>query len=49
MKTDELRRMWSHDVLDYTPWLAEVDNLSLLCDAVGFDMTVDETASSVDW
>ena len=32
---------------DFTPWLAEDDNLTLLADAVGLEMTVDETESSV--
>lgn len=46
-KIDDLRKIWPHEALDFTPWLAEDENLSLLCDAVGIDMTVDETESSV--
>ena len=42
-KIDDLRRIWPHEALDFTPWLAEDENLSLLCDAVGIDMTIDET------
>ena len=32
-----LRKVWSHEALDFTPWLAEEDNLALLADAVGLD------------
>ncbi len=43
----DLRKVWPHEALDFTPWLAEEDNLMLLSDAVGIDITVDETESSV--
>lgn len=33
--------------MDFTPWLAQDDNIALLADAVGLDITVDETESSV--
>lgn len=33
--------MWPHEALDFTPWLAEEDNLSLLSDAVGLEITND--------
>lgn len=46
-RINDLRKIWPHEALDFTPWLAEEENLSLLCDAVGIDMTVDETESSV--
>lgn len=46
-KIDDLRKIWPHEALDFTPWLAEEENLALLCDAVDIDMTVDETESSV--
>lgn len=39
--------MWPHEALDFTPWLSQDDNISLLADAVGIDITVDETESSV--
>lgn len=41
----DLRSVWSHEALDFTPQLA--DNIDLLADAVGLDITVDETESSV--
>ena len=41
----DLRSIWPHDALNFTPWVAE--NVDLLADAVGLDITVDETESSV--
>lgn len=43
----DLRTVWPHEALDFTPWLAQDDNIGLLADAVGLDITVDETESSV--
>lgn len=43
----DLRRIWKNEARDFTPWLAEEDNMSLLADAVGLDITVDEMESSV--
>ena len=28
----DLRQVWPHEALDFTPWLAEEDNLALLAD-----------------
>lgn len=43
----DLRTVWPHEALDFTPWLADDENISLLSDAIGLDITVDETESSV--
>ena len=43
----DLRRVWKHEALDFTPWLAQEDNLALLADAVDLEITLDETESSV--
>ena len=43
----DLRKVWPHEALDFTPWLAEEENIKLLGDAVGLEITVDETESSV--
>ncbi len=43
----ELRTIWPHEASNFTPWLAEEDNLALLADAVGIEMVLDETESSV--
>lgn len=32
-----LREAWKHEATDFTPWLAEPENLSLLADALGLD------------
>lgn len=43
----DLRRVWPHEALDFTPWLADEENLALLSDAIGLEITLDETESSV--
>lgn len=43
----DLRMVWPHEALDFTPWLSQDNNISLLADAIGLDITVDETESSV--
>ena len=44
---NDLRKIWPHEALDFTPWLSQDENITLLADAVGLDITVDETESSV--
>ncbi len=41
----DLRKIWPHEALDFTPWLA--DNIDILAEAVDLEITVDETESSV--
>lgn len=43
----DLRTIWPHEAIDFTPWLSQDDNIALLADAVGFDITVDGTETSV--
>lgn len=43
----DLREVWPHEALDFTPWLSQDDNIALLADAVGLEITVSETESSV--
>lgn len=43
----DLRTIWPHEALDFTPWLAKDENITLLGDALDLDITVDETESSV--
>lgn len=43
----DLRTIWPHEALDFTPWLAQDDNITILADAIGLDITIDETESSV--
>lgn len=35
-----LREAWKHEALEFTPWLAEADNLNLLADALGLSELV---------
>lgn len=43
----DLRTVWPHEALDFTPWLAEEENLSILADELGIELAADETESSV--
>lgn len=43
----DLREVWPHEDLDFTTWLAEDENIALLSYAIGIDITIDETESSV--
>ena len=43
----DLRTVWPHEALDFTPWLAEDINLALLANELGIEMTADETESPV--
>lgn len=43
----DLRTVWPHEALDFTPWLSQDDNITLLADSIGIDITVDDTESSV--
>ncbi len=43
----DLRKAWAHEASEFTPWLAEDDNLAELANAVGLEITVEERESSV--
>lgn len=43
----DLRQVWPKEAADFTPWLAEEENIAILADMVGMDITVNETESSV--
>ncbi len=43
----DLRTVWPHEATDFTPWLSQEDNIVLLSDAIGIDITVKEKESSV--
>ena len=43
----DLRKVWPHEAQSFTPWLAEEDNLALLANTVGLEITLNETESSV--
>ena len=43
----DLRKVWPKEALDFTPWLAKEENISLLSDAVGIDISVNGTEAPV--
>ena len=43
----DLRTVWPNEASDFTPWLTSDDNIELLADAVGLEITVEETESQV--
>lgn len=43
----ELREVWEHEALDFTQWLAQTDNLSLLSEEVGIEIKLIQTEANV--
>lgn len=43
----DLRKAWSHEAADFTSWLSEPENLSLLSDEIGIDIKLIQTEASV--
>lgn len=46
-EVEDLREVWKDEARDFTPWLAEDDNITQLSDAIGIDIEVEERESSV--
>lgn len=46
-KEPDLKKVWKHEELDFTPWLAEPDNLQLLGEATGLSLSLVERESAV--
>lgn len=46
-KITDLRSIWKHEAKDFTPWLAKEENLEILGEAVGIDITLEEQESNV--
>ena len=46
-EVENLRTVWQHEARDFTKWLAEDENIDILSDAVGIDISVDEVESAV--
>jgi hypothetical protein len=47
LKKVDLREVWKHEALDFTQWLAKPENLDLLSDEIGIDISLIETESKV--
>lgn len=47
IKQIDLRKAWSHEAIDFTNWLAEEENLTLLSDEIGIDLKLIQTEASV--
>lgn len=43
----DLRKIWKHEALDFTNWLAETDNIQALANIIGIDMQVVKTEANV--
>ena len=40
IKITDFREVWKNESADFTPWLAKEENLSLLGEAIGIDITL---------
>ena len=47
LKPVEIGDVWNHEATDFTPWLAEADNISLLSEALGIELKVEGTEQYV--
>ncbi len=47
LKRIDLRNYWKHEALDFTPWLAQPENIALLADEVGIEIQVTQAEASV--
>jgi len=47
LKKIDLRKAWNHEATDFTNWLAENENLSLLSNEIGIDINLTQTEASV--
>lgn len=46
-KLEDLRIVWRHEALDFTPWLAEEDNIAILGNAIGIEISEVSTEAPV--
>ena len=46
-RINDLRSVWPHEANDFTKWLADEQNLAILSESVGIDISLEERESSV--
>lgn len=46
-KITDLRSIWKHEAIDFTNWLAKEENMNLLGDEIGIELSLVETEASV--
>lgn len=46
-KIEDLRSVWPHEAYDFSKWLAQEENLSLLSNTIGIDIVLEEIESPV--
>lgn len=46
-KITDLRQVWADEARNFTPWLAQEENLTQLGEAIGVDLELDEQEKSV--
>lgn len=44
---EDLRTIWSHEALDFTPWLAKEENLKLLGDTLNMDLELESQEADI--
>ena len=47
LKQVDLRKVWQHEASGFTKWLSSVENLSLLSDEIGIELTLLQTEAKV--
>lgn len=47
LKKIDLRKVWNHEATDFTNWLAQDENLQLLSEEIGIDISLVQTEASV--
>ena len=47
LKKSNVRRIWPNEASDFTPWLAEDENIALLGEAIGIELEVENTEVAV--
>ena len=48
LKEVDLRTVWKHEALDFTTWLSQDENLSLLSEEIGIDIVLTQSEAAVD-